>query len=344
MKSQTYAEIKDQYNRLNTTLHYIDQKIGDTKHLFSKYPFVIYLGCGSSYYVAKSMAVSTMTALGKKAVALPAGDVLLRPKRYKELFDNALVVALSRSGSTSEILLACGEMEKAGSNFALLSFSCRTDQQLAKISSYAFEMPWAFDNSVCQTSSVSNLYFAPLYCISALSENSGLRQSLKRAVELGERFMTENEQAWKTIAEQDWNFGVTLGDAEIAGICEEGALAFKEICQLPSNYYPLLDSRHGPVVIMNEKTLVIAAISDVCSAYEKELIGDIKKRNCKIVTISDLPLHIEGTVNFCFGEKLEYPALGLPLINAAQMITCYKAQELNVDPDAPDGLDAWIKI
>lgn len=34
------------------------------------------------------------------------------------------------------------------------------------------------------------------------------------------------------------------GDAELCGICEEGALTFKEICQVDSNYYHLLDARH----------------------------------------------------------------------------------------------------
>lgn len=344
MTSQTYAEIMDQYNRLKLTKTYLDGEVKKIAEIYKRHSFIVYMGCGSSYSIAKSIAASTMTILGKKAIAVPAGDVLLRPDTYKKMFEGSLVVALSRSGTTSEILLAYKKLVDAGAKFELLSISCRTNQELAILSDFALEIPWAFDESVCQTSSVTNLYVAPLYYIATISGKKELKESLIKMVDIGEHFIRTNEQSWAKIAKQNWDCGVTLGDAEIGGICEEGALAFKEICQLPANYYPLLDSRHGPVVIINGKTLVIAAISDINSEFEKALINDLKKKNCFIVSVSDLPLDIEGTTNFCVGEKLQYPALGIPFINVAQMITYYKAKERNINPDAPTGLEAWIRL
>ena len=342
MTSHTYREIKDQYNRLRKTKSYLDSKAADIKEIYDRHSFVVYIGCGSSYSLTKSLAVGTMTHLGKKAIAIPAGDILLRPETYRQLLTGSLVVALSRSGATSELLLAYDALKKAGASFSLLSFSCRTKQKLAAISEYALELPWAFDQSVCQTSSVTNLYFAGMYLLAHLADNQDLKGSLLRIMETGDGFISRNEAAWAEIAAMDWDCGVTLGDAQIGGICEEGALAFKEICQLPSNYYPLLDSRHGPVVIFDHKTLVIAAVSDVDSKYEKALIRDIRKRGCVVVTVSGEPLAIEGTINFCVGETCEYPALGIPFINVAQMITNYKAIKRNIDPDNPNGLDPWI--
>ena len=37
-------------------------------------------------------------------------------------------------------------------------------------------------------------------------------------------------------------------------IASEGALAFKEIARIPSISYHLLDVRHGPMVLIDDKT------------------------------------------------------------------------------------------
>lgn len=343
MDSVTYKEIKDQYNRLQRTKEYIIEKKDLAKEIFQDHSFVVYIGCGSSYSLAKSMATSTMIHLNKKAVAIPAGDIMLRSHAYKDLFEGALVVALSRSGSTSEILIACDSMRKV-CNFKLLSLSCRTNKELAQISDYSFEMPWAFDESVCQTSTVTNLYFAVIMMIAQNAQDKLFIESLNKMVEKGNGFISDNEQAFEKLARIDWDHGVTLGDAELNGICEEGALTFKEICQLPSNYYNLLDSRHGPMVIIGEKTLVIAVISDVENEYERSFIQDIKDQNCTLVIISDLPIEIDGIINFCVGEKVPYPVLGIPFITVSQLITCYKAHQTGVNPDKPNGLEPWITL
>ena len=90
--------------------------------------------------------------------------------------------------------------------------------------------------------------------------------------------------------------------------------------------------------------MVVAAISDVNSEYEKALIEELVEKKCTVVTVSELPVQIKGTVNFNAGKALTYPTLGLILANAVQTITYYKAIERGVDPDQPTGLDAWIKL
>lgn len=344
MSELTYNEIMDQFNRLNKTKEFIDSKIDDIKRIYSGYEYIVYIGCGSSYSVAKSLALATAMRLNKKSLALPAGDVMLRPKKYKDMINNALVIALSRSGSTSEILLACEKLKKAGANYSLLSLICRLNQPLARISDYSLEMPWAFDKSVCQTSTVSNLYFAGLYIMAMISCDNTLIESLYTIVKHGEELLIKNHQLYQSIAMDDWTCGITLGDSELSGLCEEGALAFKEICQLPSNYYPILDSRHGPIVIIDEDTLVIVAVEDVFDPYIKSFIDDLKKKRCKIVTVSDVELDIEDTINISAGERLDYAALGLLFLSVVQSVTYFKAKHRNVNPDQPDGLDAWIVI
>ncbi len=344
MNSLTYTEIKDQYSRLKKTKSYLQDKIEDISKLYSKHSKIVFIGCGSSYSLAKSMAMVTMTNLDKQSVALPAGDLMLRPDNYKNVCQDALIVAISRSGSTSEILKAYDEIKKENISFELLSYSCRVGKELAQRSDYALEIPWAYDESVCQTSAVSNLYYSTMYVTAKIAKNQKLEASLDAVVENGDAFLNAIEPTIAKIAKENWNCGVTLGDAEISGIAEEGALAFKEICQLPSNYYPLLDSRHGPMVMVDEKTLVIAALSETNNKYELGLIEDVKKKGAHIITVSAQPCEIAGTTNLSFGMDIDYEALGIPFVNAAQLATCYKAEHLGVNPDEPDGLDPWITL
>ncbi|PKM49997.1 MAG: hypothetical protein CVV02_13525 [Firmicutes bacterium HGW-Firmicutes-7] len=344
MKSQTYKEIKDQYNRLEQTQKHLNESNMEIIEKYKKYGTIIYVGCGSSYCIAKSLSVATVMKLGKESFAISGGDLMQRIAEYRDALNNSLVVAISRSGATSEILLAFENLRKENINYETLSFSCRENQELARLSDYAIEMPWAFDKSVCQTSSVTNLYFAGMNLIARAAANDEMLESLSQLIISGNEFLSKTEETLAKIAGLDWDHGVILGDSEAAGICEEGALAFKEICQLPSNHYNLLDSRHGPIVMINAKTLVVMIISNINNDFELNLIEDLKKKKCTIVTVSGEALEISGTININVGFTLPYAVLGIPFINVVQMITSYKAELLNTDPDMPEGLDPWITL
>ena len=158
--------------------------------------------------------------------------------------------------------------------------------------------------------------------------------------------MEKYESLFKSVANKNWNNVVVLGDAEVAGIAGEGALAYKEICQVPSNYYHLLDSRHGPFVMIRENSFVIVIMSGQDNTYEVDLVNDLVAKGATVLCYSDLPqpnIHAEVT-QVHFGERLHHVARGIPFILIAQLTAYYKAVANGVDPDNPDGLSAWIKL
>ena len=341
-----YEEIEDQYNALSKTAELIDIKYAELKAFIDRTnaPIIVYVGCGSSFLIAKSLARVTLLNIKKFAVALAAGDVLLHLDRYVDILENALIVPISRSGSTSEIIMVIEELKARGCKFASLGITCVSDSRLSKISDMAVEIPWAYDKSVCQTRTVTNLYFAGVYFIALLSENDTLITSLKKTIEAGPSYLRKYDEAFKKLASKSWTHAVVLADAEIYGIAEEGALAFKEICQLNSNFYHILDSRHGPMVMIRPETLVIVAISEPDCTFERDLIEDIKKKGAQVVIYSDVPANIDGIVNIIFGERLEHAARGIPFILIEQLISYYKSAFTGANPDKPDGLDAWIEL
>ena len=140
-----------------------------------------------------------------------------------------------------------------------------------------------------------------------------------------------------------WTHCVVLADAELEGIAEEGALAFKEICQLPSNYYHFLDVRHGPMVLLGEKTLVLAALG-AKNELENKLLSDVKAKKSELVTFSDIPVEPIGLHSVVYGYPLSHIAAGIPFIVLCQMVAYKKSKKTGADPDKPTGLEAWIAL
>ena len=339
--SQTHREIIDTPNALMRTIDYLEQEwLAVQCFLCGKKRFV-FLGCGSSYSLARSMSVMTGMHTGLPSVALAAGDLLLHAPRYARLLSGATVICISRSGYTSEMLMALDAVKSFGIFPAAIVYAENTP--LASRCELTLCMPWAFDKSVCQTRSISNFYFTAAYVLAKKTDNQTLMADLSHIAENSRAFLSEAERLASEVAARPWTQCVALADAELEGIADEGALAFKEICQLPSNYYHLLDARHGPMVIFNENTLLIAAPGQK-DPLELNFLEEMREKGAHVIAVSDTPIDIQGIINLPYGRDLTHIALGLPLIILCQTLAYYKVPYTGANPDRPAGLDAWISL
>ena len=75
----TYSEINDTFNALEKTRELIENTWGSIGPVLKGKKRYVFLGCGSSYSIAKSMSVMTYMATGYPSAAMAAGDVLLFP-------------------------------------------------------------------------------------------------------------------------------------------------------------------------------------------------------------------------------------------------------------------------
>ncbi len=341
----TLQEIREQYTSMGQTKEYLSGYIDAIKKILddNSESNIIFLGCGSSYSIAKSYAQNTMTGLKRVGLAMAAGDVLIHGDRYQAIFENAVVVAISRSGETTEIIQAVTKIREI-CKIQVISIVCKENSTASKISDLTLTMPWAFDNSVCQTRTVSCLYFAWLYIVGMLSENQAQLAELQLVVNHGDEYIKQWEAELEKMAALPWNHAVVLGDAELGGACEEGSLTFKEICQLPSNYYHMLDSRHGPMVMIGKETLVIMPISDHSPELQKALLEDLKKKGAAIIVYTNEAMELDGICNIYFGKNLSYPVMGLPFLAINQLVSYFKSGETGANPDQPDGLSPWIQL
>lgn len=300
-----------------------------------------FIGCGSSFTLAKSAAAMMLLHCNLDAYAVAAGDMLLHFERYERSLKDSIVVFLSRSGSTSEVI-ETAKLIKKSTNALSLSVCAKTKSVLDEYCALNIHIPWAFDESVCQTRTVGSLY-ACTAAITALI--SGKEDYISKLLSIGsseEQYKQSILEGVTKAAAADWNHVVVLADSEAAGIMEEGALAYKEICQINSNFYNVLDVRHGPMVMINEKTFVFVMVEKP-GKIVNDLISDLKAKGAFCVVCCPECFSFAANVSITAPSK-DIIIASLYALYYLQLVSLHKALNLGINPDAPEGLSPWIRI
>ena len=342
----TEQEILDTPNALARTEQYFKEQKGAVDDFFSrnaqrKFTF---FGCGSSYMLAKGAATLFHALPDTAACAIPAGDYIVNPTFWKEAVRGSIVVTLSRSGRTSEMVRAVQHIKET-LGCPVVSLSMEDNNDISPMSDLDLTMSWCYDRSVCQTRTVTNLYAATLLLAAAYAKDEGLSRSVKAACAGSAAFQMENRAALEKVAAMDWRSVVVLADGPVSGIAEEGALAFTEICMLTGRYFHLLDYRHGPIVISGPETLTLVLLAPGEESLQGAMVQDVLKHSGTVVTVSDQEGNPYGAAaHICVKDIASFAAWGIPFVYLAQMLALLKSAAMGGNPDAPKGLDAYITL
>lgn len=342
----TEKEIMEQHEALLQTVAYMKKKTEDTRVFFDKYKnrkFVL-LGCGSSYMLAKSGERFLSGCKDTAASAIAGGDYLLHKEYYKETIKDSIIITLSRSGKTTEIVQSVKYIKETYGN-PVISFSMKEDNDVMPYSDLDYIMDWCYDRSVCQTRTVTNLYTALLMLTGIYSGDGSLLEEIGNVVEQNEEYKEAYRPVLKEIAKKDWDNAVILADGPVTGIGEEGALAFTEISMLSGQCFNMLDYRHGPMVLNDEKTLTVVLISEGEDKLQGDMVADLKTHGGVIVTVStDKENKYDADAHICIGDIHDFRVYGIPFIYVMQICAYEKAILSGRNPDAPTGLDAFITL
>src|SRR5271156_1413610 len=119
----------------------------------------LFVGCGTSFYLAEAAASSWSHLTGQPAYALPASEVLLFPQVAQLSEPNLQAVIISRSGRTSEALRAA-ELLRTKYKVATLGITCALQSDLAKTCDLTISLPAADEKSVVMTRSFTSMLLA----------------------------------------------------------------------------------------------------------------------------------------------------------------------------------------
>jgi fructoselysine-6-P-deglycase FrlB-like protein len=196
---------------------------------------VAFIGCGTSLYVAQAAAALRESLGYGESDAFPASEMPVE-REYD------LAVAISRSGTTTEVLEAVRRLQP---EVPVLALTADLDCPLGMLAARIIELPFADEESVVQTR------FAT--CVLALLRAS-LGVDMDPVAGDGSRALSA-ELAFDLGAVRQLVF---LGSGWSVGLASEAALKVREAAQAWSEAYPAMEYRHGPISVARPGTVVWA--------------------------------------------------------------------------------------
>jgi fructoselysine-6-P-deglycase FrlB-like protein len=182
---------------------------------------VAVIGCGTSYFMGRAYAALRERAGLGETDAWPASE-FPRTRRYDR------VVALSRSGTTTEVLTALA------TDTPSVAVTADADTPISDAADEVIALPFADERSVVQTR------FATTALVLVRAHLGEDTTALPGAAE---RALAEPVQ-W--VDAEQFTF---LGSGWTIGLADEAALKLREAAQAWTESYPAMEYRHGPISI-----------------------------------------------------------------------------------------------
>jgi len=191
------------------------------------------VGCGTSYYIAQSVAVARESAGQGESDAFVASE-MPTTRTYDA------VLAISRSGTTTEVFRALTSLPAGTPSLAI---SAVPHTPVVDAASDAVLLPFADETSIVQTR----------FATAALAlMRAALGHDLAPAISDAEASLA----APLPVDPTDFEHFVFLGHGWTVGLAFEAALKFRETSGAWAEAYPGMEYRHGPISVAGPNTLV----------------------------------------------------------------------------------------
>src|SRR5260370_754632 len=152
----------------------------------------IFVGCGTSYYLAQA-AASSFNYLQLPAQAVPASDLVMYPALTLHAGGDYIPVVISRSGLTSEAIRAAQMLEK-DHNLRTIAITCADGQPLEAACSVTLKLLDADERSTVMTRSFTSMLLGLQYLAATVSGNDAFLRSLVKLPQQSEPLLTDVPQ------------------------------------------------------------------------------------------------------------------------------------------------------
>jgi glutamine---fructose-6-phosphate transaminase (isomerizing) len=219
---------------------------------------VLFLGCGTSEFVAHSVArLREAAGLGESDADFASE---WRPgRRYDR------IVSISRSGTTTEIVDAIDRARRSASTARQVAVTAVREQPIEAVVDDTLVLDFADESSVVQTRFPTTVLVLARRVFG--EDTSGLAAAARELL-----------AGPADIDVRRFDHFVHLGTDWTLGVAHEAALKIREAAQAWSESYPLLDYRHGPIAVAGERTLV-----RIFGPAADDLVDDIRGTGATVV-------------------------------------------------------------
>lgn len=300
------------------------------------YEQVIFVGCGSTYYLSLAAAALYHELTGRAAQAVPGGELLFNSQIVMTR-SKTLLVAVSRSGTTTETVKAVEKFksEKRGDVLVVSNY----DEALSRLADVNIVIPKGQEESVAQTRSFASMYIAAAAFCARMAGRDDLLDAMGRLPEAGRRLMDKYESYAKEIG-GNLNFDrfYFLGSGIRHGLACEANLKMKEMTLTHSEPFHFLEFRHGPMSMVDQNTIVAGMLSDANRVHEAKVLAEMKALGGTAAGLGESDAEVE------FKSGIPESARSVLYLPVLQLMAFYRSVAKGLNPDKPNNLTAVVKL
>lgn len=321
--------------------------LADIRQLFQSAGEWLFVGCGSSYYIALSAAAAWSSITGMRARAIPASELLLFPEIVLAGPENIAAVVISRSGRTSEAVRAAQLLERE-KNIRVLAVTGTPDQPLEQAATATLPLLPCDEQSTVMTRSFTSMLIGLQYLAACQADDSLLLNSLSQLPGLAQKAMDKLHPRVREFAgARRFADYVCLGQGPFYGLACETALKVNEMSVSYAQNFHTLEFRHGPKAIVGPETLVIFLLSEQGYDAECEVLQEIKGLGGTTLTVTNrADRRAQAASDLLLEFDFELPELVrlAPYVFAGQLTGLYTGLKKGLDPDHPRHLSRVVVL
>jgi glucosamine--fructose-6-phosphate aminotransferase (isomerizing) len=241
--------------------------------LLPKAGLTAFVGCGSSYNLAMTLA-ATANAAGWPAVAVPGDEWTNRRSNYWAGTGSVQVVAISRSGETSETVAAAKASRAAG--IPVIGITVETGSALAANSDRVVAAETDKREGIVMTTSASLMLQLGLQLLGISVPEA--------AIVAAEEMLKAVDAKVPALLRSKSHF-VYLGSGAQYGVGVEGALKLMEMSQAMTQAFHPLEYRHGPISLIDGHSVVVVLHSADGLAAEQKVAAEVRAKGAVVISL-----------------------------------------------------------
>lgn len=285
----------------------------------------IVVGCGTSYNLAMSVAAA-MTLRGLRALAVPGSEWAFRPRAVLADETGAVIVALSRSGESTETVEAARRSRARG--LTVIGITCAPGSSLTHESDVILAAGTHPEEGIVMTASASLMTLMAFRYAGYDIPPGASREAA--------RVMRALDDGLPRVLQGRTHF-VVLGSGPLYGTALEGALKLQEMSISYTQAFHPMEYRHGPISLLDERTVVVVLYSAELQSEEEQLVREMRQKGARVIGIGgpgDLSIPLDR-------PEVERALLCLP---ALQILGERIAQARNINSLAPRHLTKVVRV
>jgi glutamine---fructose-6-phosphate transaminase (isomerizing) len=305
----------------------------------------IFIGCGSSYYIALAAANTWSAITGINARALPASEILLFPESALPANQKRVAVLISRSGRTSETVSAAEFLQRK-QNVHTITVTGTQNELLEKLTHQTLPLLPSEEQSTVMTRSFTSMLLGLQYLAASWAGNQMFVDGLEIMASMSGSILKDMHARIRDFVEaREFADYVCLGQGPFYGLACENALKVTEMSCSYAQSFHTLEFRHGPKSIVSPETLVIFLLSEQGYQAECDVLQEIKRLGGTTVAIAnraDERARSASDLLFEFGFASPELARVAPYVFAGQLLGLYTGLKKDLDPDNPRNLSRVV--